>query len=154
MPELTTDRVQDAFIALASGDRDKMLEYWDENLRFEIPGNHAHAGWHEGLDAFLGFLGTVGKLSAGSYRAENVTIMANAADGYSVDVNKNWALRAGAPSDSTSPYDLLDVTALHLLRWRDGRVVEGRGVILGDGAATSALWWSPLDAQGNRTAAA
>jgi len=151
MTELTRERVQEAFAALGSGDRTKMLEYWHEDVRFEIPGNHAHAGWHEGLDAFLGFLGTVGKLSGGSYRAQNVTITINPEDGYSVDVNTNWALRGDAPADSTSPYHLLDVTAMHLLRWEDGRIVEGRGVILGDGLSTSALWWSPLNPDGTRS---
>ncbi|MGW2724636.1 nuclear transport factor 2 family protein [Streptomyces sp. NPDC001492] len=150
MSELTVERVREAFGALASGDRQAMLEYWDEDVTFEIPGNHAHAGRHEGLDSFLGFLKTVGELSGGTYTAENVTIMVNAEDGYSVDVNTNRALRAGAPADSTSPYDLLDVTALHFLRWRDGRIVEGRGVILGDGGSTSALWWSPINQDGSR----
>jgi ketosteroid isomerase-like protein len=150
MTELTVERVGQAFAALGSGDRAKMLEYWDENVRFEIPGNHAYAGWYEGLDEFLGFLGTVGEFSAGSYRAENVTVLVNAEAGYSVDLNKNWALRAGAPEDSVSPYDRLDVDALHVLRWQDGRIVEGRGVLMGDGATTSGLWWSPISADGTR----
>ncbi|MBB1154452.1 MULTISPECIES: nuclear transport factor 2 family protein [Amycolatopsis] len=148
--ELTVDRVGLAFEALASGDRGKMLEYWDENVRFEIPGNHGHAGWYEGLDEFLGFLATVGEYSAGTYRAENVTVLVNPDSGYSVDINKNWAVRAGADHDSTSPYDKLDVDALHVLRWRDGKIVEGRGVLMGDGGTTSALWWSPIRADGTR----
>lgn len=150
MTELTVDRVREAFAALGTGDRAKILEYWHEDVRFEIPGNHAQAGWHEGLDAFLNFLGVVGKLSGGSYRAEGITITVNPEDGYSVDVNTDWARRAGASEDSNSPYDVLDVTAMHLLRWQDGRIAEGRGVILGDGAATSALWWAPIDANGFR----
>ncbi|MEU6732095.1 nuclear transport factor 2 family protein [Streptomyces physcomitrii] len=152
MSDLTVEIVRSAFEALGSGDRDRMLEFWDENVRFEIPGNHVQSGWHEGLDAFLGFLGTVGELSGGSYKAENLTITVNPEDGYSVDVNTNWALRAGAPEDSTSPYHLLDVTAMHLLRWENGRIVEGRGVILGDGPSTSALWWSPIGPDGRRAA--
>lgn len=153
MTELTRERVAAAFAALASGDRGKMLEYWDENIRFEIPGNHTHAGWYESLDEFLGFLGTVGRLSGGTYQAENTVIMVNAEAGYSVDVNKNWALRDGSPKDGDSPYDMLDVDALHVLRWQDGRIVEGRGVIMGDGLATSALWWSPLNSDGSRNPA-
>ncbi|MBS2964384.1 nuclear transport factor 2 family protein [Actinocrinis puniceicyclus] len=150
MPELTVVRVREAFDALATGDREKILEYWHEDVRFEIPGNHAQSGWHEGIDAFLGFLGVVAKVSGGSYRAENITITVNPDDGYSVDVNTNWARRAGAPEDGDSPYDVLDVTAMHLLRWQDGRIAEGRGVILGDGVSTSALWWAPIDATGFR----
>ncbi|WP_034092082.1 nuclear transport factor 2 family protein [Streptacidiphilus albus] len=151
MTELTADRVKRAFAALGSGDRAAILEYWHEDVRFEIPGNHPHAGWYEGIDSFLGFLKTLGELSGGTYVAENITVLANAEEGYSVDVNTNHALRADAPPDSTSPYHLLDVTALHLLRWRDGRIVEGRGVILGDGGSTSALWWSPLNPDGSRS---
>ncbi|MFI9387367.1 nuclear transport factor 2 family protein [Kutzneria sp. NPDC052558] len=150
MTELTVDRVGLAFEALGSGDRGKMLEYWDADVRFEIPGNHAHAGWYEGLDAFLGFLGTVGRFSDGSYRAENVVVLVNATAGYSVDINKNWATRAGAPADSTSPYDRLEVDAAHILRWENGKIVEGRGVILGDGLTTSSLWWSAINADGSR----
>ena len=151
MSELTVERVGEAFAALGSGDREKMLQYWDENVRFEIPGNHAHAGWYEGIDSFLGFLKTVGELSGGSYLAENITVMVNSEQGYSVDVNRNYARRAGAPEDAVSPYLMMDVTALHLLRWVDGRIVEGRGVILGDGPATTALWWSPLNPDGSRS---
>ncbi|MDI5963305.1 nuclear transport factor 2 family protein [Streptomyces sp. SL13] len=152
MSELTVERVGEAFAALGSGDREKMLQYWDENVRFEIPGNHAYAGWYEGLDSFLGFLKTVGEMSGGSYLAENITVMVNAEDGWSVDVNRDYARRAGVPEGETSPYLLMDVEAMHLLRWRDGRVVEGRGTILGDGLTTSSLWWSPIAADGTRTA--
>ncbi len=151
MTELTTDRIDLAWQAIASGDRGKILEYWAEDVRFQIPGNHAYSGWYEGLDAFLGFLETFGRLSGGTIQAERVTSLVNARAGYSVDINRNTARRAGLPSGSPSPYRDLELDALHLLRWRDGRVVEGRWVIMGDGVATSALWFSPVDADGTRS---
>ena len=150
--DLTVERVEAAFAALASGDRDQIRRYWAEDLRFEIPGHHSHAGWYGSLDEFLEFLGVIGRLSGGSYRAENLVVTVNAEAGYSVDVNTNWATRAGSDGGSGSPYDVLDVTAAHVLRWHDGRVVEGRGALLGDGAATSMLWWSSVDRDGSRRA--
>ena len=151
MTELTVDRVDLAWEAIAAGDRGKITEYWAEDVRFEIPGSHAYAGWYEGLDEFLGFLGAFGRLSGGTIRAERITAMVDAAAGYSVDVNHNTARRAGLTGTDASPYRDLDVDALHLLRWRDGRVVEGRWVILGDGVARSELWFSPIDADGTRS---
>jgi ketosteroid isomerase-like protein len=150
--ELTVKRVMAAYEALGSDDRDHMVEYWSPDLRFEIPGGHAYAGWYEGLDAFLGFGATIGRLSGGTYTSKNVTVLVNADEGYSVDINVNKAMRANATEGSTSPYDRLDIESLHLLRWRDGRVVEGRWVLIGDGLSTSALWWSPRNADGSRNA--
>jgi ketosteroid isomerase-like protein len=150
--ELTVKRVLAAYDALGSGDRSRLLEFWSPDLRFEIPGCHAHAGWYEDLDGFLGFAATIGRLSGGTYTSENVTVLVNPEEGYSVDVNVNKALRANAPAGSTSPYDRLDIESLHLLRWRDGRIVEGRWVLIGDALATSALWWSPRAEDGSRNA--
>lgn len=150
MSDLTTERVGAAWGSLRTGDRAKILEFWDENVRFEVPGIHAYSGWYEGIDAFLGFFGNLIRLSGGSMHGESVTILVNPEDGYSVDVNHISAKRAGSPEGSTSPHDTFDIEAMHLLRWEGGRIVEGRWLVLGEGAETSALWWSPRNADGTR----
>jgi hypothetical protein len=70
---------------------------------------------------------------------------------YSVDLNHTTARRGHARPESTSPYDVLDIRGLHALRWRDGKVVEGRGAIFGDGVTNFNSWWSPLSEDGERT---
>lgn len=138
----TAERVQEAYAALASGDPAQVAEYWAEDMRWLVPGNHAMAGWYEGRDAFLGFMEACGKRSANSFNMELITIVTN--DEYSVDVTHNTGNRAGAPEGSTSPYDHLDISVGHLLRWRDGKVVEGKGGIYGDGTDRFNMFWSQL----------
>ena len=36
----------------------------------------------------------------------------------------------------------LDINVIHYLRWRDGKVIEGRGAIFGDGTAQYDAFWS------------
>src|SRR3954447_6831439 len=57
MSELTPERVVAAYDALMSGDPVRAAEYWDPQVRFLTPGNHQYSGWHEGLDAFMNFIG-------------------------------------------------------------------------------------------------
>lgn len=150
MSGINADRVTAAYDALMSGDRAKAAEYWDEDLRFLTPGNHQFSGWHVGLEAFMDFIDTVGKASGGSFVIEPVTILVNDQDGYTVDVNKTYGSRAHA-SHSESPYDRLQIEGLHLLKWENGKVVEGRGAIFGDGLTNFNQWWSPLGPDGRRT---
>jgi ketosteroid isomerase-like protein len=151
--ELTTERVLAAYDAMGTGDRKRMLEYWDPEVRWQTPGHHPFSGWHEGLDAFLAFNEIVEKASAGTFQAEIYAILVNDAAGFSADASRTTARRAHAPLDSRSPYDWLEVEGIHLLRWRDGRIVEGRGTMLGDGSTNFSQWWSPLNADGTRTPA-
>ncbi|MEV7027954.1 nuclear transport factor 2 family protein [Kitasatospora sp. NPDC093558] len=150
MSDLTAERVTAAYDALMSGDRAKAAEYWDPRVRFLTPGNHTYAGWHEGLDAFMDFIDVLGRAAGGTFVIEPVTILVNAADGYTVDVNKTYGSRAHA-TDGTSPYDRLQIEGMHLLKWEDGRIVEGRGAIFGDGQTNFNLWWSPVGPNGERT---
>ncbi|GAA1144832.1 hypothetical protein F4556_002856 [Kitasatospora gansuensis] len=150
MSNLTADHVTAAYDALMSGDRAKAAEYWDPQVRFLTPGNHTFAGWHEGLENFMDFIDTVGKASGGTFQIEPVTILINEADGYTVDVNKTSGSRAHA-TESASPYDRLEIEGLHLLKWENGKVVEGRGAIFGDGLTNFNLWWSPVGPKGERT---
>lgn len=150
MTDITADRVAGAWDSLATGDRSRILEFWDENVRFEVPGVHAYSGVYEGIDAYLGFFGNLIRLSGGTLHAERTVVLVNPEAGYSVDVNHIAADRAGAPSDSELPWDRFDTDALHLLRWQNGRIVEGHWMVFGEGAEGTRLWWSPVDAHGSR----
>jgi hypothetical protein len=72
-----------------------MLEYWSEDVRFEIPGNHKYAGWHEGPGCFFGIPGNGVLFFRWNLSGRNLTILVNAEKGYPVDVNRNWGTRPG-----------------------------------------------------------
>jgi ketosteroid isomerase-like protein len=147
----TAAQVEAAYGALATGDRGEIEKYWAEDMRWLVPGNHQLAGWWEGLDGFFAFMETVGKLSGGSFVMTRSAILL--ADGWSADVSYNVGARASAAQDSLSPYDRLEIDVVHLLKWRDGKVVEGRGAIFGDGATRFNQFWSQLAADATRVAA-
>lgn len=146
--QVTVEQVQAAYRAIATGDRAQIVRHYHEDLRWLVPGNHRLAGWYEGLDAFLAMMEEAGKSSGGSFEMQLLNVMTG--QGCSADVCRNTARRAGTPSDSGSAYDRLDVTVFHFLRWRDGRVVEGRDGMFGDDATAFNQFWSPLDGTGTR----
>lgn len=146
--KVTADLVRAAYAALGSGDEAQVDQYWDKDMHWLVPGLHALAGWYKGRDAFLGFMQKCGELSGGSFVMEQITILTN--DEWSADVTHNRGRRAGAPEGDTSPYTTLDIHVIHLLRWRDGKVVEGRGAIFGDGTTRFNEFWSQLLPDGSR----
>ena len=140
---LSVEHVNAAYKALASGDLNQVKEYWAENMRWLVPGHHPLAGWYEGLDGFFGFMTEVGKLSGISFRMDPITIMTN--DEYSADVTHNLGFRAGFDETTAKvPFTKLDINVVHVLRWENGKVVEGKGAIYGDGTTNFDQFWGPL----------
>jgi len=145
---VTPDQVEAAYQALATGDRDKISAHWAEDMRWLVPGNHQLAGWWEGLDGFLDFMGRVGKLSGSSFVMTRTAILTGG--DWSADVSHNEGARLSAADGSTSLYDRLAIDVVHVLRWRNGMVFEGKGAIFGDGSTQFNQFWSQLDASGLR----
>lgn len=139
---VTKELVEAAYQALATGERSQIERYWSEDMRWLVPGNHQLAGWWEGLDGFFSFMEQVAKLSAGSFVMTRSTILL--AEGWSADVSYNVGTRTTASDGSTSPYDRLEIDVVHLLQWRDDKVVEGRGAIFADGTTRFNQFWSQL----------
>ena len=150
MTEITPELVAAAYAAVSAGDREATARYWSEDLRFLAPGSHAQAGWRTGIDDFMAYVQGMLAASGGSWRMKPITLLINNADGYSVDVNEIHAVREGAPEGSESPYDVLSISGVQMLRWVGGKVVEGYGGIFGDGTTNYDLWWSPGDGDGVR----
>jgi len=151
MPSPTTDLVEKAYQALATGDRKQIEQYWAEDMRWMVPGNHQLAGWWEGLDGFFDFMTQVGKLSGGSFVMTRSAILL--AEGWSADISYNLGTRTSAAEGSLSPYDRLEIDVVHVLRWRDNKVIEGRGAIFGDGTTQFNQFWSQLAADATRVGA-
>lgn len=133
MTELTVDRVAEAYQALASGDREKIREVWADDMVWQVPGHNQLSGWYHGLDEFLGFMGQVGALSGNSFNMERISVLVTG--DWSADITRNRGTRAD--SDKA-----LDIEVVHVLRWRDGKVIAGRGAIFGDGTTEYDQFWS------------
>ncbi len=136
MSNVTPELVGRAYGALATGNKASIQEYWSDDLKWFVPGHNIVSGWKRNLDEFIDFMATVGKLSDNSFHMDNITTCTN--DEYSVDVTRNRGNRAGEPNKK------LDIIAVHVLKWKDGKVIEGRGAIQGDGTAQYDQFWSPV----------
>ena len=134
MTIITSEQVAAAYAALATGQRSQIAELWAEDMRWLVPGHNQLSGWKNNLDEFIQFMGTVGQLSDNSFRMASVAVMT--AENFSADVTRNTGNRAGQPDRR------LDIDVIHWLTWRDGKVVEGRGAIFGDGTAQYDEFWT------------
>ena len=131
---VTPEHVANAYKVLGTGDRDLIADFWAEDMVWQVPGHNQLSGWKYGLDGFLGFMAKVGELSGGSFHMQTITIMTN--DDYSCDVTNNQGTRSHDPSKK------LNIDVAHVLRWRDGKVIAGKGGIFGDGTAQYDEFWS------------
>jgi hypothetical protein len=93
----------------------------------------------------------VGKLSGGSFVMTRSAILL--ADGWSADISYNLGTRTSAAEGSTSPYDRLEIDVVHVLRWQDDKVIEGRGAIFADGTTQFNQFWSQLASDAVRVGA-
>ena len=134
MGQITPELVQQAYDALASGDKERIHKYWADDMIWLVPGHNPLSGLKRGLEGFLGFMQEVGRLSGNSFSMEREAIMTS--ENASADVTHNVGNRAGDVNRK------LDINVIHYLRWRDGKVIEGRGAIFGDGTAQYDAFWS------------
>lgn len=134
MTTLTAELVGKAYQALGTGKKEEIAKYWAEDMVWLVPGHNPLSGWYHGLDAFIGFMARVGEMSGGSFNMETISVMVN--DEYSCDVTRNRGSRAGLPTVT------MDIDVAHVLRWRDGKVVAGKGGIFGDGTDQYDHFWS------------
>jgi ketosteroid isomerase-like protein len=146
MANITPAYVNRAYEALASGDITRINEYWADDMNWLAPGHNRLSGWYHGRAAFLSFMGNVGQLSGNSFTMQRTIILTS--DQYSADVSHNLGYRAGSVNTGKVPYEKLDIDVIHLLRWRDGKVIEGRGAIFGDGTTEYDQFWSHIKEHG------
>jgi ketosteroid isomerase-like protein len=133
---VTPEHVLKAYAALGSGDIEQIKQYWDAEMVWQVPGHNELSGWYYGRDEFLAFMGKVGELSGRSFRMEPVAGQVIVTGNYSCDLTRNRGHRAGQPEKT------MDIEVAHVLRWRDGKVIAGKGAIFGDGTAEYDQFWS------------
>jgi len=133
---ITPEHVKEAYSALASGDMERIKEFWAEEMVWQVPGHNRLSGWYFGRDQSLAFMGNVGQLSGNSFRMENIAGQVIVTGEYSADITRNRGNRA-SQTDKT-----MDIEVVHVLRWKDGKVIAGKGAIFGDGATEYDQFWS------------
>ncbi|MBN1148255.1 MAG: ester cyclase, partial [Anaerolineales bacterium] len=134
--DITPEHVLEAYGALASGDINRIQQYWDQKMVWQAPGHNELSGWYYNLDEFLAFMKQVGEMSDHSFRMEPIAGQVLVTGEYSVDLTRNRGHRAGRP-DKT-----MDIEVAHVLRWKDGKVIAGKGAIFGDGSEEYNQFWS------------
>jgi ketosteroid isomerase-like protein len=133
---ITPDYVSNAYAALASGDVERIKAYWHEDMVWQVPGHNRLSGWYQGLDEFLAFMGEVGQLSGNSFKMEPIAGQVVVSGEYSADLTRNRGQRADKADKS------MDIEVVHVLRWKDGKVIAGKGAIFGDGTTEYDQFWS------------
>lgn len=133
---ITPEHVQEAYASLASGDINKIRQYWAQEMVWQVPGHNELSGWYYSLDEFLAFMGNVGEMSDHSFNMQLVAGKVLVTGDYSVDLTRNRGHRTGQP-DKT-----MDIEVAHVLRWQDGKVIAGKGAIFGDGTTEYDQFWS------------
>ncbi|GAB3162080.1 hypothetical protein GCM10027059_13920 [Myceligenerans halotolerans] len=146
---VTAQEVEQAYQALESGDPEQINRWWAEDMRWLVPGNHQLAGWWEGRAGFLDFMTQVGKLSGGSFSMVRQAILVGGDQ--SADISHNEGGLTGAADGSRDVYEYLNIDVVHVLTWRDGQVVEGKGAIFGDGTTRFNQFWSQVRVDGTRS---
>jgi len=134
--EVTVELVRAAYealtAALTSGDIAEMDEHWAEDLRWLAPGHNQLSGWKENRKEFFDFNRAAGELSDYSFYMDRYSIMIG--DDYSTDLTLNTGTRPDGRR--------MEIDVAHTLRWRDGKAVEGKGAIFGDGTAQYDEFWA------------
>ena len=133
---ITPEHVGEAYAALASGDMGRINQYWAEDLVWQVPGHNELSGWYYSRDEFLAFMGKVGEMSDHSFKMDPIAGKVLVTGDYSVDLTRNRGFRKGETEKT------MDIEVAHVLRWRDGKVVAGKGAIFGDGATEYDQFWS------------
>lgn len=133
---ITPQHVKDAYDALSSGDMERIQQYWAEDMVWQVPGHNRLSGWYFGRSEFLAFMGQVGQLSGNSFHMDRIAGQVIVTGEYSADLTRN----RGNRGDQTDK--LLDIEVVHVLRWRDGKIIAGKGAIFGDGVTEYDQFWS------------
>lgn len=117
--------IKDYYAAYATGDLNRLREFFADDIRWTIPGHHPLSGTKVGADEVLAFFA---ELARAGFRAEPIAL---AADGdWVIDLHRGW---------STAP-EGLDITWALAFRIRARRIVEAINFAVDQHAADQYFW--------------
>ena len=102
--------------AFNKGDIDTLIEIFDENMVWHLPGRSSMANDYQGRDATLAYFGQIGERTGGTLRAELQHLLADDDDRV-VGIQRSTGERDGKR---------LDVSNCIVFQLKDGRVTDGR----------------------------
>ena len=105
-----------AYEAFNKGDLNTLIELFDENVVWHLPGRSSKAKDYQGRDATLAYFGQLGQKTGGTFRAELQHLLADDDDRV-VGIQRSTADRDGKH---------LDVGNCIVFQLKDGRVIDGR----------------------------
>ena len=105
-----------AYEAFNKGDMNTLVELFDENMVWHLPGKSSMANDYQGRDATLAYFGQIGERTGGTFQAELQHLCADDDDRV-VGIQRSTAERDGKR---------LDVGNCIVFQLQDGRVTEGR----------------------------
>jgi ketosteroid isomerase-like protein len=105
-----------AYEAFNSADMDTLIEVFDENMVWHLPGRSKFADDYQGRDATLAYFGQLGQETGGTFRAELQHLLADDDDRV-VGIQLSTGNRNGKD---------LDVGNCIVFQLKDGRVIDGR----------------------------
>jgi uncharacterized protein len=106
--------VRRGFDAFATGDMDTLRQVLDPGIEWHLPGRSTISGDYRGVDAVLGFFGTLFQISGGTFKAELLECGELTSDLVACLIHRSGAMPAGA----------VDQRTMLLFQLRDGRAVE------------------------------
>jgi uncharacterized protein len=105
-----------AYEAFNKGDIDTLMELFDENVVWHLPGRSSMANDYQGRDATLAYFGQIGEKTGGTFQAELKHLLADD-DDRAVGIQRSTAERDGKR---------LDVGNCIVFQLKDGRITDGR----------------------------
>jgi uncharacterized protein len=108
--------MQRAYDAFNSADMDTLIEVFDENVVWHLPGRSSMANDYQSRDATLAYFGQIGEETGGTFRAELQHLLGDDDDRV-VGIQRSTAERDGKK---------LDVGDCIVFQLKDGRITDGR----------------------------
>jgi ketosteroid isomerase-like protein len=108
--------MQRAYDAFNKADLDTLVEIFDENIVWHLPGRSSMAKDYESRDATLAYFGQLGELTGGTFQAELQELLGGDNDRV-VGIQRSTGEKDGKH---------LDVDNCIVFTLKDGRVVDGR----------------------------
>ena len=124
--------VEKMYEAFNRGDMDTIKrDVFAENIEWRLPGHHPLAGTKRGADEVIAFFA---QLVKSGIKVDLIQIDAFG-ENTVVEVHRGYGQVGDAKLDANN------CTHYHI---RDGKVIEGRGAIMGDGTTQYDQFWSPV----------